>query len=817
MKRSRLYAGTFLLALSTLALEISLARLLSVVSWYYLAFFTISTAMLGSTAGAMFVFLRPAPSSDGEVTRRLVRSTLGYAASLPVVLVLLCVIPMDFQLSRLTIMMNLATMMLATAASCTPYFFAGIVITSVLTREDLPVGKIYASDLIGASFGCLLVLAALSWYSVPTLVLLCALIALVAAVLYAGAAWRSVWRSATVLCALVVALIALTEGRPFGLLGIRPVAIKGHFILEDLPIFERWNSFSRVTVNGMYHYVPFYWGRSPRAPVTDTVDQHMMSIDGAAGTSITRFHSMDDIRFLRYDVTNLAYALRPTGGACIVGVGGGRDIMSALLFGHERVLGVELNPIFLDLHAGLFRRFSGIYDNPRVSLIADEGRSYLTRTTEHFAVIQLSLIDTWASTGAGAFSLSENSLYTTEAFGVFLHRLKDDGILTISRWHNKDDLGETGRLLSLAKASLLQEGVKQPERHICFISCDQISAMLLKRTPFTQAEIGTLSRLCDSLAFTKAVIPGDTVRHYWLNRIMKAGSVEELSTMGRSEPIDFSPATDERPFFFNMLRFSHIPEAISDRSILHTRGVIRGNLIAVIVLAMLIISLTVAAVVAILLPLLAARRTLRRPPGTTGIFIAGAVYFSLIGAGFMLLEISLMQRFTMLLGHPIYSLGIILFSIILSTGGGSFLSERIRVDGARRLWLLPVTLIVVIVLLLLLLPSLIGAFISSPIGLRAVVACIVLVPLGLLLGCFFPVGMRLVRATALPASVTPWYWGLNGMFGVLSSAAAVMISMYSGISTNQMLAACFYLLLIPCMAVLAGRRAASERSSGAGR
>ena len=173
--------------------------------------------------------------------------------------------------------------------------------------------------------------------------------------------------------------------------------------------------------------------------------QYYMNIDGAAGTSLRRFNQREDIEHLFYDVTSIAYYLRPTGKACIIGVGGGRDIQCALLFGHDQVVGIELNPIFIDLLKTRFRDFAGI-NRPGVRLVVDEARSYLSRSTESFDLLQMSLTDTWAATGTGAYSLSENTVYTVEAWKVFLSRLSESGIFTVSRWHSEKELGETGRV-----------------------------------------------------------------------------------------------------------------------------------------------------------------------------------------------------------------------------------------------------------------------------------------------------------------------------------------------------------------------------------
>jgi len=164
---------------------------------------------------------------------------------------------------------------------------------------------------------------------------------------------------------------------------------------------------------------PQYWGASPLAPKEEKVFQYYMNVDGITGTTLRRFSSMKDIEHLRFDVVNMAYYLRPKGGACIIGVGGGRDIQSALLFGHEKITGIDINPIFINLLKGRFKEFAGLAGRKEVTFVTDEARSFLSRTEERYSVIQMSLIDTWAATGAGAFSLSENALYTTEAWEVF--------------------------------------------------------------------------------------------------------------------------------------------------------------------------------------------------------------------------------------------------------------------------------------------------------------------------------------------------------------------------------------------------------------
>ena len=166
-----------------------------------------------------------------------------------------------------------------------------------------------------------------------------------------------------------------------------------------------------------------------------------------------------ELDFLRYDVTNLAYRIRNRGRSAVIGVGGGRDMLSAHLFGFEDVTGVELNPIFIDWLTYRFRNYNHLADVPGTRFFVDEARSWFARTTERFDLIEMSLIDTWAATGAGAFSLSENGLYTVQGWQHFLEALTPHGVFTVSRWYDPRNIAETGRLLSLAIAALRRRGV----------------------------------------------------------------------------------------------------------------------------------------------------------------------------------------------------------------------------------------------------------------------------------------------------------------------------------------------------------------------
>ena len=773
------YLGLFLVAFSMLSLEVTLVRLLSVTTWYHLAFFAISTAMLGMTAGATTVYLRPKAFSPQSLPAAVSISCICFALSIPATLVLLCLVPLGMHPS----IMSLFALLVTTIACSLPFYFAGIVVSAVLTKQPLPIGKLYASDLIGASLGCLFVLGGLEVLDAPSLILLCSCIGAMAA---ASFAWkeRSGWHHRV---GLWLSLVFLLAGLANSLTpaGIRPLVMKGRRIEPATSyVMEKWNSFSRIAVYGQSSGPPHYWGPSPRAP-QKLVDQFSMNIDGEACTTVSRFRTTEDIDYLRYDVTNIAYWLERKGAACIIGVGGGRDVQSACLFGNQPVTGVEINPIFVNLLKKDFRTFVGLADRPEVTLVAAEARSYLSQSREKYAVIQMSLIDTWAATGAGAFSLSENSLYTVEAWTTFLDRLDDNGIFTVSRWHSPQNIGETGRVLSLAVATLLRLGVEQPSEHLALITADKISTLLISRKPFTQDDVGKLAKTSGELGFRAVHLPGQPPADPLLRGIICAHTRRDLSAAIAGAPLNYDPPTDENPYFFNMLRLGHIRAAFKADG-----GVMRGNMVATLTLIGLLLTLLLLSIATIVIPLALRRHFGIDSAVASRTLWSGALYFSLIGCGFMLTEIALIQRLTVLLSHPMYALGILLFTLIASAGIGSALSDRLPLTRPPWSYVHPLLTAGCLIGLSFLLNALTARMVTSPIMARIVASVAVIFPMGLLMGMFFPAGMRLARNAS--SAETSWYWALNGIFGVLCSALAVLISIYIAISANFYVAAACY-------------------------
>lgn len=778
------YAAIFLIALSTLAIEIILSRILSVITYYYMAFSVISIAMLGMTAGAVTVFIKEKWFEENKILQTLSLFSIIYSLSILVTTIAIVFIPVIFD----NILLRVGSLLLVIFFCSLPFYFSGIIITASLTKLKLPVNKLYASDLAGASIGCLLVLGGIEIFDALSLLLFCGLFGLPAAYLFSRHYGNI--KLLKLLMVLSFLIAGLSSVNFFAGNIIRPYIVKGRKENKDDFVFEKWNSYSRVVVDRPVTQEPQYWGPSPLAPSDKKIEQYSMSIDGDAGTVLRTYKKPGDLKHLEYDLTNFAYNLRPGGNTCIIGVGAGKDVQAAIHFGQKKITGIDINPVFINLLKGKFREIAGIADNPAVSLKTDDARSYLTHSNEKFDLIQMSLIDTWAATGAGAFSLSENNLYTVEAWKVFLNRLTYSGIFTVSRWYSPDNLGETGRLVSLATETLLQLGKQKPSEHIALLTINNLSTLIVSSNPFSAADIFTIIQKAGALRYNAAIIPRQLPEDQKLAQIVSSVSSRQLKDRIANEELNYSPPTDENPYFFNMLRFGHL----DFKNIKKDGGIMTGNLQATISLFIVLGCLFIFSILTSIVPLFLKTKN----PGVTlpgsKQFIAGAFYFSLIGAGFILTEIALMQRLSVFLGHPVYAIGILLFCIILSTGMGSYWNGRFNIHNKLNLFLLPCATAILILFTSFLVRVVTSHFITETILIKIILSILVIFPVGLVLGQFFPTGMRLIRDNN--EKISAWFWAMNGVFSVVFSVIAILISVYAGISYNFYAAAVCYLLLL---------------------
>lgn len=804
-RRLPFFTGLFLICMSTLMLQIILTRILSVVAMYYLAFLSISMAMLGMTAGAILVYLKLDEITSENVSAYLSRLSTAFALAICVAFLLLLASPLVLlKAATGVVMWGKALVFLAA-----PFLVAGVAVSLALTRSPFPVGITYGVDLLGAAFGCLVVPLLLNYVDAPSAMFFVAALTGLAGVCFRAAGgdralgvfpdWRLLRRPGVV-SATVLALAFANGATRYG---FQPMSAKSRMITIGTDYdFDKWNSFSHVTVTRESGPVAFLWGGSPALPSGMGVDQRYLDIDNTAGTSMARFTGdTRPFEFLKYDITNLVYWVRPGGRVGVVGVGGGRDVLSAYVFGSRDVTGVELNPILLDLltDSNKFRSYAGLADLPGIRLVVDEGRSWFARTTEKFDVIEMSMVDTFAATGAGAFALSENSLYTVEGWRVFLSALSPTGLFTVSRWHSPSSPIELGRTTSLAVAALLSLGAPNPRDHIFIAGVGSLATVIVSRQPFTATDLARLKEVTARMRFETLASPDQAPAEPMIRGILSATTTAELDESARGYWLDLSPPSDSRPFFFNQVRLDSLDNITMYINILFHRkgggvfdsGLVHGNLVAIGTLFLLIVLSFAAVVLAVILPAFSSLHDVRR-----SLAVLGSAYFLLIGLGFMFVEIGLIQRISVFLGHPIYALSIVLFSIILSTGVGSLLSERFMPTRPAGILLWLSVLVIYLLGLPYILPLAARSSLESASLLsRALVSVAIILPAGMLMGFAFPLGMRLV--TRQDARPTPWFWGVNGAAGVLAAGLAVTTSIAFSVDTTIRIGALCYILLLP--------------------
>lgn len=786
------YLGLFLVTLATLVFEILLTRIFSITLWYHFAFMAISVAMFGITVGALAVHLRPGWFPPDKLRQRLAESALCFGLLVVVAVLVHLFCPFDRpDLQWLLLGINFVVVAL-------PFVFSGVCVCLVLSRYPVQVNSLYAADLAGAGLGCLTIFALLSLMDGVSAAFATAGVACLGALAFAGpGGLRARAATACVVLTAVAATHAVLSHQQRPLLRI--TTAKGEYL--PAPVYERWNSFSRLTVRPGQQG-PSAWSLSPAYRGDITARHYWLQIDACAGTPFVEFDGDPaKVEYLKYDVANFVHYLRPGGSQMIVGTGGGRDVLTGLLFGKERIVGVDVNEDILGLANNEFGDFTGHLDRrPGVRLVNDEARSYLAGLRDQFDVLQITFVDTWAATAAGAFTLTENALYTREAWGVFLDRLTPQGVLAVSRgFPEKDRMYELYRLTGLARAALLDRGAARPEDHLVMVrnvvppsksSWGGMALLLVGRSPFTPEDLAEVHRRADALGFEVVLTP-------------QGGPIPELVAMARGEGVEevaarlrlnLSVPTDDAPFFFNML---HPQDWVLPKD------VDRANYPNLVAVSMLVNLLAVVAVLTVLCVIVPLALTTGRPPlRRHGPHL---LYFAAIGLGFMFVEVALLQRLTVFLGHPTYSLTTILFALLIAGGVGSFLSGRLG-NGRWARWLPLAGLVAAVTVVGLVSGPTLRAFEASGAPVRVAVAAALVAVAGLFMGTALPLGMR-TAAEAAPGLV-PWLWGVNGATSVFGSVLAAAVALAYGISASYWAGVGCYVLAFAALAW--GRGGAKE-------
>ncbi|MFN0247917.1 MAG: hypothetical protein ACKV2T_13595 [Kofleriaceae bacterium] len=759
---------------STIALQLALTRIFSVTMYYHFAFLAISVALLGLAAAGSAIFVFPRVFRKERALRLASLFMIGFAVTTVWSLYAATTNPVSLKDTT----SNLGTLAHVYLATATPLVCSGFAISLAIANAGDQIGKIYMFDLVGAGIGCVLMVPAIGTLGAPGAVLVCGVLGAVSALLFVlgDRGWPR-WRVVAGLAGLVIvalAFVGLTEGseRRFGI-----VRNPTKFLGNRKVLFEKWNSFSQITV----------------APAGDP-DHLWIFIDGDAATRLWKRSAVEAkedprVRIPEIRVASLAYALRPLGPAAIIGPGGGTDVLSALRAGVQKVVGIEINPIIVDdVMRGEFADTSGdLYTkDPRVEIVVDEGRSYLRRSGQKFATIQATLVDTWAASSSGAFTLSENNLYTVEAFEEFMNALAPNGIMTITRWYDPGKPAEFVRLIAIARRSLENRGVAPAaiRDHVLIATDNQQRATInISRDPFPEAERDKFLELVKTSNVRALYAAGKVSPDKSLAKTLEAPDLDEfLATLS----YDATPTTDNKPFFFYHQRIGDILSSFGKSAAGQLNNV--GLVVLVILLGFSLLTTILFVVV----PLVLFRRGDLATDRKRKLRVIG--YFGCLGLGFILVELGFMQQFVLFLGHPVYSLAVVLSGLLIASGIGAGITPLLeRRFGERRAkWLCVATLTGILVVYGLGLSTVFDALIGLPLPARVAIAAVLVALPGLVMGTFVPNGVR--TADSIAPGLVAWGWGLNGATSVVGSTLAVMLSMNIGFRVVLFIGVAVYIL-----------------------
>lgn len=784
-----LLAGIFFIAMAMLLLEVVLTRLFSVTMYYHFAFMVVSITLFGMGVSGIYVYLNPKRFPAEKAGEQVSLAATLFALSVPICYMLQRALPSSADSPT----WGLAYLTLTYLIIAAPFFLGGTAISLALTHFGGDVATVYFADLVGASVGCALVFPGLSLLKGPDLIavvgVLGALSALSFSFMVRGTrAPRQ--RAGLALAALLVLLGLNVFGGP-QLLNTgaervtRPDTGKP---LKSLGV--DWNPMSRVMA---------FEGSTRPSTLPGKPDssffpenQILMVLDKSAMTWAVGFDGdWEKVRWIFSDISVLPLYLKPGAKVLDIGSGCGQHALTAIGLGSKDVTCVEINPTVVKWVQGRFSAFTGdIYHRPEVRAHVGDGRTFVARTKETYDVISFVSATTFTATTSGAFMMAENNLFTIEAFREYYDHLNPDGLIGVSQVMTRDYPGLVLRVASICRKLLDERGVSDATDHLLVVmkKAEGYGTVIMKKSPFTAAELDTAQAQCDRNGWVVIHSPRENNHPEFHKLIAQPNFDAVVATF----PLNLYPPTDDKPFFFNLVPFSRLNETQAGNFNLKY-----GKLPAQILLRLFFVVLVLTALF-LVGPLFLGRKNPALARSDTPATLA---FFMMIGLGFIMVEVPLIQRFVLYLGHPVYAISVILFAILLFTGVGSFLTRGLT--GATVTNLLRKSLPALLVLLLvynMVLEAIFRASQSQSVAIKIAVSVALLAPMGILMGMPFPAMMKRVHAGA--KEMIPWCWGLNGATSVLGSVSGVIVALSYGFSASLLVGLAAYVGALVCVLML---------------
>ena len=740
--RRRYFVATFLVSLAMLSAQVTATRLLSYKFYFHYVFLVLSLAQLGLAGAGAWVY---ALGKRFSIQKAFIVGLLGVAAFAILFLIgyaWLSPAP-NIGMSKIDGFTAIPYLIALSVLLVSFYFCSGLFYSTLFSRYRARFNQLYAADLLGAALGCI-VCVGLMWAIGPERTfLLSGLLAVVAAMLLTPNQPTGALRRNSAFAFFGIAVVA-------GLFNVQVFDPNARHPTGAIKDFE-WDHLARTDRLGPGHYV----------------------IDGDASTFV--HDPQSEVEYL---------VVPPHPAVAIIGVGAGPQLKMALTHAPQSVLAIDINASIIDWATGTDRAdIGGIFNQPNVTPLIDEGRHAVRSAATDFDLIVMHAVDTYAATSAGAYSLSENYLYTVEAFKDFYSKLTPQGALAIRRWLFYPPR-ENLRLFTTMIRALEELGVPNPERHLVVLAplldyrqpnLKEWGYILFAKQPFSDEQLARVDQYVADHQWSYLHRPGTQLDTAFSDFVYSA----DREQFYRTYPYFVWPTYDANPFFFQFVP----PFAALYREAVASSAVIYNQSSDMLFVTLIVVAILMVGFLG--LPVYLRRHTLT--PGR--LLGASTLYFVCLGAGFMAVELVSVQIMTLFLGHPTYALSIVLLGMLAFAGVGSALVRRFPIEKVRAVCL--VIALVAALAALALLP-IIHALIGLPFLARIAITLIYLALIGIPMGMPMALGIRLIGEGNSPQ--VAWAWACNGGAAVIGTTASMILMVFFGMPTVLVVGAACYLI-----------------------
>jgi len=786
----------FIISACTLAMELVLVRVFAIGHWHHFAHLVISTALLGFGSAGTFVTIF-ARSLKKHFHKSLWFFAIGLSLLTPVVFVLAQKVGLD-ELQLIWDKRQIVYLFAYYLLFFVPFFFAAAFIALTFTHYTDRAHRLYFFNMAGSGFGAAAALGLLYSNRPEDVLLLISLVGCISALLVSFKL-STKYQIATLILAVSVAVTFSSKGPVKLEVQISPN--KSLVYYRALPDYElvatRYSPLGRIdcvsasTIRNFPSLSMTYRGTLP--------EQMLIITDAEGSSAVSNITDISSQTWCDYTTDALSYHLLADPSVCIIGAGGGSDVIKALALKARQVTAVEMNPQIVELMQNDFAAFSsGLYLRDDVNIVVDEARTFLQTTDQKFDIINIAMLDSFTASAAGVYSLNESHLYTIQAVDQMLSTLDSNGILSITRML-KNPPRDCIKMFATVTETLRNRGISDPRQNIIMIRNWAAATILVSPSPFTPAQLEQTITFTEKRSFDLVFTPGiklsDTNKYHVLpERFYYEAAQKMLSPDYRRFYDDYlyniTPATDDRPYFFDFFKLKALPALI--------KAMPRNWLVfsewGYIVLVATLLQAVIAGGILILIPLWLAKPLKQVLSKKAPTFI----YFLLIGLGYMFLEMAFIQKLTLLIGHPVFAVGVTLSGFLVFSGLGALSAGvlvKIFPDNIKSEFIIrfAVTGIIVVGLIELIIFDLaFGSLIGMTRPARIVMALLMICPLAFFMGMPFPTALK--QIALYRNALVPWAWGINGFASVIAAVLGTVLAISFGFTILSLLALVLYFL-----------------------